>query len=130
MTLDNAQLKNFGGMSAIRATNPNARVNMANGSVVTIDAPCTSKSGRKAGVWFQGGSVTFEMQNGTKITNLYNYGLFPEDSTVIVQGELSGNRATAIASNRGNVTIEADGLVANNSGSTIGAACTPTWVPR
>ncbi len=120
LTLDNAQLKNFGGMSAIRATNPDARVSMTNGSVVTIDAPYTSKSGRKAGVWLQGGSVAFEMQNGTKITNLYNYAIFPEDSTVIVHGELSGNRATAIASNRGNVTIEADGLVANNSGSTTG----------
>lgn len=121
LTLDNAQLKNYGGLSAIRATNPNARVNMTNGSTITVDSPSYGTgNSRKGGVWLQGNSVTFEMQSGTSITNLYSYAIFPEGSTVNMNGELSRNHSTALASNGGNVVIGPDGVVANNSGGNTG----------
>ncbi|RDB61344.1 hypothetical protein C1878_11530 [Gordonibacter sp. 28C] len=121
LTLDNAQLKNYGGLSAVRATNPSAYVNMTNGSLITVDLPSyASGKSRKGGVWLQGNSVTFEMQSGTSITNLYSYAIFPEKSTVKMNGELSRNHATALASNGGNVVIGPDGVVSNNSGGNTG----------
>lgn len=114
------RLKNFGGMSAIRTAGKGIRVDMEGTSEITIDLASYTPQKRYAGVWAQGDDSTiFNMGSDAKITNLITPALSLDNTTAVVSGEISGNRATGITSNRGTVSIEESGTITNNTGSTL-----------
>ena len=90
---DGAVLRNFGGMSAVRATGE-AKLVMEPGSVIE-DASSITRSKGDAGsvgpagaVWLQGGS--FEMKAGAAIQNINGRAVYADGGSVSVGGTISG----------------------------------------
>ena len=92
---DGAVLRNFGGMSAVRATGE-AKLVMEPGSVIkdTLSDYTRSKGtdtrsvGPAGAVWLQGGSL--EMENGAKIRNINGRAVYADGGSVSVGGTISG----------------------------------------
>lgn len=90
---DGAVLRNFGGMSAVRATGE-AKLVMEPGSVIE-DASSITRSKGDAGsvgpagaVWLQGSD--FEMENGAEIKNVNGHAVYADGGSVSVGGTISG----------------------------------------
>lgn len=90
---DGAVLRNFGGMSAVRATGE-AKLVMEPGSVIE-DASSITRSKGDAGsvgpagaVWLQGSD--FEMENGAEIKNVNDRAVYADGGSVSVGGTISG----------------------------------------
>ena len=90
---DGAVLRNFGGMSAVRATGE-AKLVMEPGSVIE-DASSITRSKGDAGsvgpagaVWLQGSD--FEMENGAEIKNVTGRAVYADGGSVSVGGTISG----------------------------------------
>ena len=90
---DGAVLRNFGGMSAVRATGE-AKLMMEPGSVIE-DASSITRSKGDAGsvgpagaVWLQGSD--FEMENGAEIKNVNGRAVYADGGSVSVGGTISG----------------------------------------
>ena len=90
---DGAVLRNFGGMSAVRATGE-AKLVMEPGSVIE-DASSIARSKGDAGsvgpagaVWLQGSD--FEMENGAEIKNVNGRAVYADGGSVSVGGTISG----------------------------------------
>ena len=88
-----AVLRNFGGMSAVRATGE-AKLVMEPGSVIE-DASSITRSKGDAGsvgpagaVWLQGSD--FEMENGAEIKNVNGRAVYADGGSVSVGGTISG----------------------------------------
>ena len=88
-----AVLRNFGGMSAVRATGE-AKLVMESGSVIE-DASSITRSKGDAGsvgpagaVWLQGSD--FEMKNGAEIKNVNGRAVYADGGEVTVGGTISG----------------------------------------
>ena len=88
-----AVLRNFGGMSAVRATGA-AKLVMESGSVIE-DTPSIKRSSGAAGsvgpagaVWLQGSD--FEMENGAEIKNVNGRAVYADGGSVSVGGTISG----------------------------------------
>ena len=88
-----AVLRNFGGMSAVRATGA-ARLVMQSGSVIEDNSPiirirgAAGSVGPAGAVWLQGGSL--EMENGAKIRNINGRAVYVDGGSVSVGGTISG----------------------------------------
>ena len=87
-----AVLRNFGGMSAVRATGA-AKLVMESGSVIE-DAPSITRSKGDAGsvgpagaVWLQGSD--FEMENGAEIKNVNGRAVYVDGGEVTVGGTIT-----------------------------------------
>lgn len=87
-----AVLRNFGGMSAVRATGA-AKLVMESGSVIE-DAPSITRNKGDAGsvgpagaVWLQGSD--FEMENGAEIKNVNGRAVYVDGGEVTVGGTIS-----------------------------------------
>ena len=90
---DGAVLRNFGGMSAVRATGE-AKLVMEPGSVIE-DASSITRSKGDAGsvgpagaVWLQGSD--FEMENGAEIKNVNGRAVYADGGSVSVGGTIGG----------------------------------------
>lgn len=88
-----AVLRNFGGMSAVRATGA-AKLVMESGSVIE-DAPSITRSKGDAGsvgpagaVWLQGSD--FEMKSGAEIKNVNGRAVYADGGEVTIGGTISG----------------------------------------
>ena len=88
-----AVLRNFGGMSAVRATGA-ARLVMQSGSVIEDNSPiirirgAAGSVGPAGAVWLQGGS--FEMKAGAAIQNINGRAVYVDGGSVSVGGTISG----------------------------------------
>ena len=95
---DGAVLRNFGGMSAVRATGA-AKLVMESGSVIEDDSAVittrgsdtdetNAAKGPAGAVWLQGGS--FEMKAGAVIQNINGRAVYADGGEVTVGGTISG----------------------------------------
>ena len=90
---DGAVLRNYGGMSAVRAT-AKAKIVMESGSVIedTKDSTRTKEAAGSVGsagaVWIQGG--TFVMEKGSAIQNVNGRAIYADGGAVEVGGTISG----------------------------------------
>ena len=92
---DGAVLRNFGGMSAVRATGA-AKLVMESGSVIedTLSVYTRNKGtdtrsvGPAGAVWLQ--SSDFEMENGAEIKNVNGRAVYVDGGSVSVGGTISG----------------------------------------
>lgn len=90
---DGAVLRNFGGMSAVRATGA-AKLVMESGSVIEDTSSiirirgAAGSVGPAGAVWLQGGSL--EMENGAKIRNINGRAVYADGGEVTVGGAISG----------------------------------------
>lgn len=90
---DKATLKDYGGMSAVRA-NGGATITMNNGSII-CDETVTDRTkgklkqetGAAGAVWLQSGTLT--MEQGSKITNLVGRAVYNEHGEANIYGEIS-----------------------------------------
>ena len=101
ITLDEgAVLRNFGGMSAVRATDK-TKIVMESGSVIedTIENLTRTKGtgtgtlGPAGAVWIQGGTLV--MENGSKIQNVNGRAVYADGGTVTIGGTISGITANS-----------------------------------
>ena len=90
---EGAVLRNFGGMSALRATDQ-AKIVMESGSVIE-DSSSTTRSkggtgsvGPAGAVWIQGGTLV--MEQGSKIQNVNGRAVYADGGTVTIGGTISG----------------------------------------
>ena len=89
---DGAVLRNFGGMSALRATEL-AKIVMEKGSVIEDSSNITRNKGETGSVgpagavWIQGG--TLEMQEGSKIQNVNGRAVYADGGKVTIGGTIS-----------------------------------------
>lgn len=90
-----AVLRNFGGMSAVRATDQ-AKIVMESGSVIedtlagytrTKDS-ATGSVGPAGAIWLQGGTLV--MEEGSKIQNMDGRGVYADGGKVEIGGTISG----------------------------------------
>lgn len=104
-----AVLRNFGGMSAVRATNQ-AKIVMESGSVIedTMDGYTRTKDsaadsvGPAGAIWLQGGTLV--MKEGSKIQNIDGRGVYADGGKVEMGGAISGiaaNKSAMWQSNSG-----------------------------
>lgn len=92
---EGAVLRNFGGMSAMRATDQ-AQIIMKSGSLIedTLEGFTRAKGkaadevGPAGAIWLQGG--TFIMENGAKIQNVNGRAVYAESGKVNIGGTISG----------------------------------------
>ena len=129
---DGAVLRNFGGMSAVRATGE-AKLVMEPGSVIkdTLSDYTRSKGtdarsvGPAGAVWLQGSD--FEMKSGAEIKNVNGRAIYADGGSVSVGGTISGitgnpamwqgRNGTAIhLRNNATGTLTATGLITNVTG--------------
>ena len=133
---DGAVLRNFGGMSAVRATGA-AKLVMESGSVIE-DAPSITRSKGDAGsvgpagaVWLQGSD--FEMENGAEIKNVNGRAVYVDGGEVTVGGTISnitgnanmwqGEDGTAIhLRNKASGTLLSGGIIKEISGTKSSSA--------
>ena len=89
---DGAVLRNFGGMSTVRATGA-AKLVMKSGSVIEDTSSiirirgAAGSVGPAGAVWLQGGSL--EMENGAKIRNINGRAVYADGGEVTVGGTIS-----------------------------------------
>ena len=89
-----AVLRNFGGMSAVRATDQ-AKIVMESGSVIEDNLPgytrtkgsATSSVGPAGAIWLQGGTLV--MEEGSKIQNMDSRGVYADGGKVEIGGTIS-----------------------------------------
>ena len=90
---EGAILRNFGGMSALRATDQ-VKIVMENGSMIEDSSNITRNKGEAGSVgpagvvWIQGG--TLEMKEGSKIQNINGRAVYADGGTVTIGGTISG----------------------------------------
>lgn len=107
-----AVLRNFGGMSAVRATDQ-AKIVMESGSVIEDTLPGYTRTkdsaavsvGPAGAIWLQGGTLV--MEEGSKIQNVNGRGVYADGGKVEIGGAISG-----IAANK-------DAMWQTNSGIAI-----------
>ena len=106
---DGAVLRNFGGMSAVRATD-RAKIVMESGSVIedTMDGYTRTKDsaadsvGPAGAIWLQGGTLV--MEEGSKIRNMDGRGVYADGGKVEIGGAISSiaaNKSAMWQSNSG-----------------------------
>lgn len=117
-----AVLRNFGGMSAVRATDQ-AKIVMESGSVIedtqtgytrTKDS-ATGSVGPAGAIWLQGGTLV--MEEGSKIQNMDGRGVYADGGKVEIGGVISG-----IAANKNAMWQANDGIaihLRNNAEGTL-----------
>ena len=117
-----AVLRNFGGMSAVRATDQ-AKIVMESGSVIedtqtgytrTKDS-ATGSVGPAGAIWLQGGTLV--MEEGSKIQNMDGRGVYADGGKVEIGGTISG-----IAANKNAMWQANDGIaihLRNNAEGTL-----------
>ena len=104
-----AVLRNFGGMSAVRATDQ-AKIVMESGSVIedTITGYTRTKGsaagevGPAGAIWLQGGTLV--MKEGSKLQNIDGRGVYADGGKVEIGGAISGiaaNKSAMWQSNSG-----------------------------
>lgn len=104
-----AVLRNFGGMSAVRATD-RAKIVMESGSVIedTMDGYTRTKGsaadsvGPAGAIWLQGGTLV--MKEGSKLQNIDGRGVYADGGKVEMGGAISGiaaNKSAMWQSNSG-----------------------------
>ena len=89
-----AVLRNFGGMSAVRATDQ-AKIVMERGSVIEdtqtgytrTKGPATGSVGPAGAIWLQGGTLV--MEEGSKIQNMDGRGVYADGGKVEIGGAIS-----------------------------------------
>lgn len=89
-----AVLRNFGGMSAVRATDQ-AKIVMESGSVIEDNlagytrtkGSATSSVGPAGAIWLQGGTLV--MEEGSKIQNMDGHGVYADGGKVEIGGTIS-----------------------------------------
>lgn len=117
-----AVLRNFGGMSAVRATDQ-AKIVMESGSVIedTLTGYTRTKGsgagsvGPAGAIWLQGG--TFVMEEGSKIRNMDGRGVYADGGKVEIGGAIS-----SIAANKSAMWQANSGIVIhlrNNAEGTL-----------
>ena len=90
---EGAVLRNFGGMSALRATDQ-AKIVMESGSVIEDDESTarsrgeTGSVGPAGAVWIQGGTLV--MEEGSAIQNINGRAVYADGGTVTIGGTISG----------------------------------------
>ena len=97
-----AVLRNFGGMSAVRATD-RAKIVMESGSVIedTMDGYTRTKGsaadsvGPAGAIWLQGGTLV--MKEGSKLQNIDGRGVYADGGKVEMGGAISGIAANKSA---------------------------------
>ena len=90
-----AVLRNFGGMSAVRATDQ-AKIVMERGSVIEDTLPGYTRTkdsaagsvGPAGAIWLQGGTLV--MEEGSKIQNMDGRGVYADGGKVEIGGTISG----------------------------------------
>ena len=117
-----AVLRNFGGMSAVRATDQ-AKIVMESGSVIedTMDGYTRTKDsaadsvGPAGAIWLQGGTLV--MEEGSKIRNMDGRGVYADGGKVEIGGAIS-----SIAANKSAMWQANSGIVIhlrNNAEGTL-----------
>lgn len=117
-----AVLRNFGGMSAVRATDQ-AKIVMESGSVIedTLTGYTRTKGsgadsvGPAGAIWLQGGTLV--MEEGSKIRNMDGRGVYADGGKVEIGGAIS-----SIAANKGAMWQANSGIVIhlrNNAEGTL-----------
>lgn len=117
-----AVLRNFGGMSAVRATDQ-AKIVMESGSVIEDTLPgytrkkdsATGSVGPAGAIWLQGGTLV--MEEGSKIQNMDGRGVYADGGKVEIGGTISG-----IAANKNAMWQANDGIaihLRNNAEGTL-----------
>ena len=117
-----AVLRNFGGMSAVRATNQ-AKIVMESGSVIedTLTGYTRTKGsgadsvGPAGAIWLQGGTLV--MEEGSKIRNMDGRGVYADGGKVEIGGAIS-----SIAANKSAMWQANSGIVIhlrNNAEGTL-----------
>lgn len=117
-----AVLRNFGGMSAVRATDQ-AKIVMESGSVIedTLTGHTRTKGsgadsvGPAGAIWLQGGTLV--MEEGSKIRNMDGRGVYADGGKVEIGGAIS-----SIAANKGAMWQANSGIVIhlrNNAEGTL-----------
>lgn len=97
-----AVLRNFGGMSAVRATDQ-AKIVMESGSVIEdtqtgytrTKGPATGSVGPAGAIWLQGGTLV--MEEGSKIQNMDGRGVYADGGKVEIGGVISNIAANESA---------------------------------
>lgn len=97
-----AVLRNFGGMSAVRATDQ-AKIVMESGSVIEdtqtgytrTKGPATGSVGPAGAIWLQGGTLV--MEEGSKIQNMDGRGVYADGGKVEIGGAISNIAANESA---------------------------------
>ena len=92
---EGAILRNFGGMSAVRATDQ-AKIVMESGSVIEDNLlgytrakdSATGSVGPAGAIWLQGGTLV--MEEGSKIQNVNGRGVYADGGKVEIGGVISG----------------------------------------
>ena len=105
-----AVLRNFGGMSAVRATDQ-AKIVMESGSVIEdtqtgytrTKGPATGSVGPAGAIWLQGGTLV--MEEGSKIRNMDGRGVYADGGKVEIGGTISNIAANKNAMWQENVGI-------------------------
>lgn len=117
-----AVLRNFGGMSAVRATDQ-AKIVMESGSVIEdtktgytrTKGPATGSVGPAGAIWLQGGTLV--MEEGSKIQNMDGRGVYADGGKVEIGGVISN-----IAANKNAMWQANDGIaihLRNNAEGTL-----------
>lgn len=117
-----AVLRNFGGMSAVRATDQ-AKIVMESGSVIEdtqtgytrTKGPATGSVGPAGAIWLQGGTLV--MEEGSKIQNMDGRGVYADGGKVEIGGAISN-----IAANKSAMWQANDGIaihLRNNAEGTL-----------
>ena len=117
-----AVLRNFGGMSAVRATDQ-AKIVMERGSVIEDNlpgytrtkGPATGSVGPAGAIWLQGGTLV--MEEGSKIQNMDSRGVYADGGKVEIGGAIS-----SIAANKSAMWQTNNGIVIhlrNNAEGTL-----------
>lgn len=117
-----AVLRNFGGMSAVRATDQ-AKIVMESGSVIKDTLPGYTRTkdsgkgsvGPAGAIWLQGGTLV--MEEGSKIQNMDGRGVYADGGKVEIGGVISG-----IAANKNAMWQENNGIaihLRNNAEGTL-----------
>lgn len=128
-----AVLRNFGGMSAVRATDQ-AKIVMESGSVIE-DTPtgytrtkgsATGSVGPAGAIWLQGGTLV--MEEGSKIQNVNGRGVYADGGKVEIGGAISG-----IAANKDAMWQENNGIaihLRNNAEGTLTSTALITLIEK
>ena len=115
ITLDEgAELRNYGGMSAVRVTDKAGLV-MKSGSKIEDTAISERKSGKSA-IWLQGGS--FIMNEGAQITKIAGLNVIYADGTTDITTEITINGEISYNDTKGNHILQTD----SNTNTNIGAS--------
>ena len=131
-----AVLRNFGGMSAVRATDQ-AKIVMESGSVIEDTLPGYTRTkdsaavsvGPAGAIWLQGGTLV--MEEGSKIQNVNGRGVYADGGKVEIGGAISNiaanenamwqtNNGIAIhLRNKAEGTLTSTALIKNLSGGSV-----------